>query len=159
MIWPLNHLLESLRVIRADRLFPAVAPAPIASDGKDVMDLLARDALRLAVTQLGCGEDGRNNRGPDVARYCAPHGDGHNWCAAFVGWCYQEAARCMGIPLPFKRSLGAKRLGKNVGSVGRIFTDPALAKPGDLMVFARGAKGSWQGHVGLLERIDGEGAI
>ena len=31
------------------------------------------------------------------------------------------------------------------------FVDPAEARPGDLMVFHRGAQGSWMGHVAMVE--------
>lgn len=163
MIWPLPQLADVWKVARADRLFPAPNPTAAlvgrmaASPDPDVHDLprvvhgkLAEGALLIAVTQLGCGEAGGNNRGPDVARYIAPAKVPANWCAGFAGWCYEQSARCMGIGLPFKRSLGAKRLGKNVGAVGRVFTDPTLARPGDLMVFHRGAQGSWMGHVALV---------
>jgi hypothetical protein len=157
VIWPLPHLIEAVRVARADRLFAPSIPGRNNIGARNelvVADALATDALRLAVAQLGCGESGGNNCGPDVERYVAPARTPANWCAGFVGWCYQEAARCMDVPLPFKRSLGAKRLGKNVGAVGRIFQDPALLQPGDLMVFDRGAKGSWMGHVALVESTD-----
>lgn len=55
--------------------------------------------------------------------------------------------------MPFERSIGAKKLGKNVAAIGRRFTDPAEAQPGDLMVFNRGAQGSWQGHVAIVESV------
>jgi hypothetical protein len=119
-------------------------------------DALANKALEIALGELdrGCGESGGNNCGPDVERYIAPAKAPQNWCAGFVGWCYQEAARELGIALPFKRSLGAKALGKNVAAVGKRFSTPTEAKPGDLIIFDRGATGSWQGHVGMVEKVD-----
>jgi hypothetical protein len=155
MIWPLSHLLEVLQVSRADRAAPAPKPLPAELHAQ----LLAAAALEVAIGQLGRGESGGNNLGPDVARYIAPTKPPANWCAGFVGWCYEEAARKVGVPLPFKRSLGAKRLGENIAAVGRRFTEAQHALPGDVMVFHRGAQGSWMGHVGFVERNRGDGFI
>jgi hypothetical protein len=146
MIWPLDHILEVLRVSRADRAAPAPRPLPAELHAQ----LLAAAALEVAIGQLGRGESGGNNLGPDVARYIAPTKPPANWCAGFVGWCYEEAARKVGVPLPFKRSLGAKRMGENIAAVGRKFSDPRQALPGDVFVLHRGAKGSWMGHIGFV---------
>lgn len=130
-------------------------PVPIATVIPDP-DALARRALELAILDLeaGCGELGANNCGPDVERYVAPAKCPANWCAGSIGYWYERAANQLGIALPFKRSLGAKALGKNVAAVGRRFTDPREAKPGDLMIFDRGAKGSWMGHVAMVEHVE-----
>jgi hypothetical protein len=169
--WPFPHLAELVRVAADDRRRPA-PPSPVdglhrlarARDRAEADAIhdelagrrwgdLARRSLAIAIAEIGKGERGGDNRGPDVERYIAPARPPQNWCAGFVGWCYEQAAAELGIALPFQRSLGAKRLGRNVGAVGRTFTDPALAKPGDLMVFSRGAKGSWMGHVAMVEDI------
>jgi hypothetical protein len=151
MPWPFPHLAEWLRVIAADR---RVVNGPIGPiETAERLDGLALAALEAAVELIGQGEEGGDNRGPFVEMLINPAKPPQNWCAGFVGFCYQRAALRMGVPLPFARSLGAKRLGRNVGAAGRIFTDPALAKPGDLMVFDRGAKGSWMGHVAMVEQV------
>jgi hypothetical protein len=165
VICPLSHLLELVRFARADRRFAPGDPdwhAFLEIAGKlrslpgasqdDPADTLASAALDAALELIGQGEEGGNNQGAFVAMLLEPAKPPANWCAAFAGFCYQRAAARLGIALPFRRSLGAKRLGKNVGAVGRIFTDPALARPGDLMVFDRGTKGSWMGHVAMVER-------
>jgi CHAP domain len=126
----------------------------IAGGRHPTMDELALHALEVAITQIGCGEAGGNNCGPDVARYVAPARCPANWCGGFAGWCYEEAGRRLGMDIPFQRSLGAKKLGRNVAAVGRHFADPREARPGDLMVFHRGAQGSWQGHVAMIARAD-----
>jgi hypothetical protein len=166
MTWPFAHLLEAWRIARADRLFPTVVPvAALVARMADqpepyfnevpavVHDKLATIALTYAVSCIGQGETEGNNRGPFIRDVCHPAKDGNNWCAAFAGYCYDGAAQQLRIDLPFARSLGAKRLGANVAAVGRKFTDPAEARPGDLMVFHRGAQGSWMGHVGLVEEV------
>jgi hypothetical protein len=152
--WPFDQLLDAWRTVRADRLFePGEPPARAWAGGGDLEALPAK-ALGLAIAQIGCGEAGGNNCGPDVERFIAPAKAPQNWCAAFVGWCYEQTAQELGVALPFKRSLGAKRLGENIAALGRKFTDPAEAKPGDVMVFDRGAKGSWMGHIAMVEKVD-----
>jgi hypothetical protein len=151
VIWPLHHLAELARVAAADRRFAA----PGEADELE-RDQLARRALEIAVGELGRGESNGNNRGPDVARYLAPATPPANWCAGFAGYCYQRAAGELAIALPFSRSLGAKRIGRNVAAAGRQLTSWRDAQPGDLLVWHRGASGSWLGHVGLLERIAGD---
>jgi len=153
VIWPLSHLIELVRFSSIDRRFSVDA----RRTGYDPDELAGR-ALAVAISQLGFGEVGGNNRGHHVAKYIAPAKPPANWCAGFVGWCYEEAARGLELAMPFQRSLGAKRLGKNVGAEGRLFRDPALARPGDLMVFHRGTQGSWTGHVGIVER-PADGAV
>lgn len=166
------NLLEAWRVARADRLFPSVHPTAtlVASmaDSPDpyfnevpavVHDKLCHAALEAALELVGQGEEGGNNRGPFVAMCVEPARVPQNWCGGFVGFCYQRASARMGIPLPFARSLGAKRLGENIARVGRKFTDPAEARPGDAMVFHRGAQGSWMGHIAMVERVAHDGTV
>jgi hypothetical protein len=162
---PFQQLAEAWKVARADKLFEPVHPtAALVNRMADadpyfaevparVHEVIATKALELATQYIGHGEEGGNNRGPFIDLLVSPARAPQNWCAAFVGFCYQTAAFHIGIPLPFKRSLGAKRLGENIAAVGRKFTDPREAKPGDAMVFHRGVTGSWQGHIAMVERI------
>lgn len=120
-----------------------------------MIERLCSQAVLNARAEIGHGElPGKNNRGPDIVRYCAPHGDGWEWCAGFYGYLYFEAARILKVPMPFKRSLGAKRLADNIAEVGRRFDDPAEALPGDALVFDRGITGSHKGHIEILEHTD-----
>lgn len=165
MIWPIGHLAEAWQVSRADRLFPEPKPGAVHAldvplvPVHDAFDMLARAALEVAIDEIGHGETEGNNRGEWIRQYCAPSSDGYEWCAAFVGFCYQRASDNEKVPLPFKRSLGAKRLGLNVAAVGRKFTSAVQARPGDLVVWDRGVAGSYQGHVGILERVHDVGMV
>ncbi|MDD3412377.1 MAG: TIGR02594 family protein [Lachnospiraceae bacterium] len=71
------------------------------------------------------------------------HPDETSWCAAFVGCCLLDAG------LPSSGSLAARSYQK--------YGDPAL-KPqiGDIVVFTRGNKNSWQGHVGFYAGEKGD---
>mgnify|MGYP003153781975 FL=1 len=113
-------------------------------------------ALEVAIEEIGLGEEGGNNSGPHVAKYKLQEDDGPDddgaWCAAFISWCIEEACRRLGVEMPFKRSQGAKRLFKNAGNAGSFTSTP---RPGDLICWDRGTPGSWQGHIGIVEKIDG----
>ena len=157
MIWPLP-LIERWRVMLADRRFPrpetdVLEAAGLLTPARHIPDLIARTALQIGNGEIGNGEIGGNNLGPHVAKYLAPSKPPLPWCAGFSGWCYQMAAADLGVALPFRRSLSARKLAANIAAFGRKFTDPIEANPGDVMLFARGPSGSSLGHVALVVEI------
>lgn len=159
MIWPLS-LIERWRVMLADRKFPPPdddvisVVEQITNTDLDWRNVLRRKALEVAIGEIGKGEIGGNNLGPHVAKYLSPSKPPLPWCAGFAGFCYEQAARELGVTLPFRRSLSARKLAANIAAVGRKFTDPSEARPGDVMLFARGPSGSSLGHVALVVDAD-----
>ena len=119
------------------------------------MSRLGIMTLSVAIEELGNGEEDGNNSGPHVARYKGivddgdPDDDGA-WCASFLSYCAGVAADRLGIDLPFKKTGGAKRLLRSVSEAGMLVKTPA---PGDIVCWDRGAVGSWQGHVGIVEKV------
>jgi len=112
-------------------------------------------ALQVAVDQIGNGEEGGNNSGPFVEMLKHKEYDGNTdddgaWCASFVSWCFEQAYASLGRDMPFQYSEGAKRIYKNVGDAGSFPESPA---PGDVVCWDRGDPGSWQGHVGFVEKV------
>lgn len=77
---------------------------------------LAARVLEIAAGQLGVREDPPgSNRGPEVDVYLRavglnPSAGHYPWCAAFVGWCIEEAANELHLPLLFRRSASCQRL-------------------------------------------------
>ena len=131
-----------------------------ALGGGAVDGSLALTALEVAIEEIGKGEEGGNNSGPHIAKYKLIEDDGDPdddgaWCAAFLSWCIEEACRRLGEEMPLKRSQGAKRLFKNTGKAGAFVSQP---RPGDLVCWDRGAPGSWQGHIGIVEKVE-EGVL
>jgi len=129
-----------------------------AAAGADPSSELGLLALSIAIENIGNGEEGGNNSGPFVEMLHGKEFDGNDdddgaWCASFASWCFEQACdrRLDLIELPFKRSGGAKTLWKNIGNAGSFPTDPA---PGDVVCWDRGKRGSWQGHIGFVERIE-----
>jgi len=119
---------------------------PAADHGGSVLGLAA---LAVAKTEIGNGEARQNNDGPHVARYHGKEDDKFpdgNWCAAFVGYCYAEAAKHLDIDLPFKRTGGAKLLGKRAAKAG-IKVKVEDIQAGDILWWDRGNKGDWKGHI------------
>ena len=115
-------------------------------------------ALAVAIEQIGKGEEGGNNSGAFVEMLHGKEYDGHDdddgaWCAAFVSWCFERACAAR-VPekMPFRRSGVAKVLWRRVGAAGSFPVAPA---PGDVVCWDRGKRGSWQGHVGFVERVEG----
>lgn len=121
---------------------------------------LASETLGIARSLIGQGEEGGNNSGPFVEMLLHKEFDGDDdddgaWCAAFVSFCISEASG--GNP-PFEMSFGAKSIFRNASNFGSKSMAPSA---GDIVCWDRGklnADGSksWQGHVGFVEKVDGD---
>ncbi|UHG93287.1 CHAP domain-containing protein [Spirosoma oryzicola] len=124
---------------------------------------LINKALAVAASQVGVTEKPLNsNRGPQVDLYLQSVGiyGPASWCAAFVHWCFLQAAKELGIDNPLVKtggcwdhwrkceSKGAKRY-----TAAQVAKNPKLLKPGLLFVmdFGKGA-----GHTGFVLAIDGK---
>ena len=117
---------------------------------------IERPLVEVAKDELlaGAEEIGGNNRGEWVAKYYKRddasryHGA---WCAAFVGWCLQQA---YGEEAPYK--WGARRL---VDAVELAGEEVALedAQPGDVIGWKRDSSTTpYAGHVGIIAAVDCE---
>jgi hypothetical protein len=113
---------------------------------------LGNQIVKVAVRQIGYGETGSNNTGKFIKAIGGTQGE--EWCAAFAGWCAEQAHKELDIVMPCKRSLGAKKMGRNIAEAGRKFKDVASVQPGDFVIWDRGIAG-WQGHIGIVEKVVG----
>lgn len=107
--------------------------------------------LHFALKEIGRGEEGSNNMGPDVDRYRFGRKKGA-WCAWFLSYSMVQAAERLAVPVPIKPTGGAKRFYRRVGNHG-AFAD--IPKVGDIACWDRGKRGSWMGHVGIVSRVEG----
>ena len=121
--------------------------------------ILGRKALAVAIDEMigGAGEQGGNNRGPDVRRYLAPAflTDPNNWCAAFACWCYMKASGGDPDDMPFDYTAGARALLSQFRRNGWAHLpgqgyEPA---PGDIVVWWRVRAEGWQGHAGMVHQV------
>jgi len=113
--------------------------------------MLSSKALEVAKTQLGVEESPRgSNWGFSVQVYLKSVGITFpaSWCMAFVYWCFNKAAKQLGIVNPLVKTGGvlahynrAKSYRVTSPQVGDIF----------IMDFGNGF-----GHTGIIERIEGE---
>lgn len=100
--------------------------------------------VSLAKAEIGNGESGRNNAGPDVVRFRGGVDDEGPWCADFVSDIYLAAIEQAKLTIKFKRKRGALLLYKHIGTLGSFVTDP---KPGDVFCIKR--EGGH--HIGIVE--------
>ena len=119
------------------------------------------EVLRLARTAADkpVREDPRNsNRGPDVETYLRSVGlgPGYAWCAAFVYWCAQQAAKTLGCANPLVQTAGCLDHWKRAPGQGakrimaaRAIAQPELVKPGMVLMIDHGRG---LGQTGIVER-------
>jgi hypothetical protein len=125
---------------------------PHAVDLAPVPSRFGLAALVVARREIGKGEAGRDNDGPDVQRFARLSRSPGNWCAAFVSWCLEEGAmRELCLPCPVERSHGARQLWKRCGKAGAFVVTPL---PGDIACWWRISLTDWRGHVGLVSRVE-----
>lgn len=122
-----------------------------------MIDQLTLKALQIAAGEVGVMEDPPlSNRGPRVDEYVRAVGldpaGGHAWCQAFVYWCFEQAAKELGIPNPCVKTAGV--LDHWNRTKGRKFIGgiPTAQYPGLLFVILHGAG---LGHTGFVESVDG----
>lgn len=102
-----------------------------------------------------------SNRGPQVEAYLQRVGaqPGLSWCCAFVYWCFDEAAKDIGMTNPMVRTAGCLDHWSRAPSQGaqRIMTakavnNPALLQAGMIFIMDYG---NGMGHTGLIEKVQG----
>jgi hypothetical protein len=132
---------------------------------------IGQKALEKAKSQIGQGEVGDNNKGPNVLKYTRGS-EGEPWCASFISWCLEEGyteilhldswakvSSDLRKNAPFKRSAGAKKVtGFATLSVNK-FPKVDVPAPGDLVCWHRGAANAYTGHVGIVSRVDLENGL
>jgi hypothetical protein len=139
---------------------------PVATQADD-------ELLRVAITMAQAEEVAQvrevrppANRGPRVDEYQTRTGlklkagaDGFAWCACFVYWSFDEAAKRLGRRNPVIRTAGcqdhwnrARDAGISQISGTRATNKPELVSPG--MVFIM-AFGQGTGHTGIVESVHG----
>jgi CHAP domain-containing protein/putative peptidoglycan binding protein len=123
---------------------------------------LLTKALEAAASEIGVVEVPPNsNRGPRVDVYLRtvgldPEGQHYSWCAAFVYWCFQQAADQLGRNNPLVKKAGCLD-DWNMATCPKItkqaaLKDPSLIKPGFIFIIDHG---NGSGHTGIVESSNG----
>lgn len=125
---------------------------------------LAATALEIAQTQVGQQEEPvGSNSGPMVNEYLRSVGlnPGYAWCQAFVYWCYETAAKKLGVANPIARTAGVhdcwNRLTAEATATKISKADaqkcPEKVSSGDQVILLFGKN---EGHTGIVEKTDGQ---
>jgi peptidoglycan hydrolase-like protein with peptidoglycan-binding domain len=118
---------------------------------------LLEKAVSMAESQLGILEEPPgSNRGVMVEQFQSRAGisPGDPWCAAFVYWCFAEAAGAAGLSNPLPRTgscmyhwdhAKGHRIVKQ-----RATNDPSLLMPGHIFIINHG---NYRGHTGIVTSV------
>jgi lysozyme family protein len=132
------------------------APVPPLVPSAPPTDLLRR------VVEVAASEEQQHvrevplgsNRGPRVDQYLRAAGidpttGSYPWCASFVVWCFDSAARALGVASPVPRTAGVHDMWQKAGRAGfrRIPYDAAIADPSQVQ----------PGHVFFIDTGEGHG--
>jgi lysozyme family protein len=95
-----------------------------------------------------------SNRGPRVDQYLRaagidPSTGSYPWCAGFIVWCFDNAARQLGLASPVPRTAGVHDMWQQAGRAGfrRIPYETAIGDPGQVQ----------PGHVFFIDTGEGHG--
>lgn len=112
---------------------------------------LTEKAILIAKTQIGKQENPKgSNWGKPVQDYLASVGIKFpaSWCAAFIYWCFNEAAKELNITNPLVKTGGVLAHWNQANLKYKIVTDP---QAGDIFIMDFG-KGL--GHTGIVTSVD-----
>jgi hypothetical protein len=125
------------------KLFNIAAPIVVAASQ------LALRSLEVARTQLGVREATGHNDGAAVESYlrAVSLGKGYAWCQAFVYWCFNQAAKALGVENPTAKTAGV--LDHWTKTKGLKTKSP---QPGDVFIMDFGGG---KGHTGFVKEVKG----
>ncbi len=133
---------------------PVTTPAPPGDLLRRVIDVaMAEERQHVREVPLG------SNRGPRIDQYLRatgidPGAGSYPWCASFIVWCFDAAARELGLASPVPRTAGVHDMWQKAGRTGfrRIAHEVAIGDPSQVQpghVFFIDAGGG-HGHTGLV---------
>ena len=118
---------------------------------------LLDNAVYVAKTQVGLKEKTGNNDGSHIEGYLKAVGlnpkGRYPYCAAGLYWCFAEASKITGEPIPIKRTASANGIYDDAVKRGQKSND--LPKKGDLLVWK--LVNSYNGHIEMIIKPVGNG--
>jgi len=158
--------------LKVDGLIGPMTWAALFGEESTPPNVTAPSAILARVLDVANGEVGvmesppGSNRGPRVDQYLRavgldPSAGSFAWCAAFVYFCFMQAANAQRVPNPAIKDAGVLDLWNRAGSAGvrrigfeEANASPNLVQPGSVFVIKTGTE---HGHVGLVEKVAGVG--
>jgi hypothetical protein len=123
---------------------------------------LLNKVIEIAQSQIGIVENPiGSNRGPEVDIFLRtvgldPVGEHYSWCAAFVYWCFNQAAAQLNLHNPLIKTAGVidhwNRATCAKISKAAAIANPGLIQPGHIFIIDHG---NGSGHTGLVESTNG----
>lgn len=141
-------------------LFGAKAVPPKRSTSDELLGAV----LDFAGSQVGVMEKPPgSNRGPEVDRYVSAVGLNPNgrfpWCAAFIYFCFNEAAKKIGRSNPVVKTASVLDHWERAGdkgvprlTAGKVHLHEALVRPGQIFIIDTGVPGG-AGHTGIVDEV------
>lgn len=133
-----------------------------AIEAPNMNSLLAQKAVAVAIAQIGVVENPlHSNRGLEVDQYIrsvglTPEGNNYSWCAAFVYWCYNEAATDLNLYNPLVKTAGVLKHWQKATctkvSLEEAKNNPSLVQVGSIFIMDHGRG---LGHTGIVESVSG----
>jgi hypothetical protein len=120
---------------------------------------LGTGIVHAAEREVGKGESGRDNYGPDIDRFKSITGhttNGGAWCTDFASFVLAEEAPGLIHPTSVAKRLMGQFMEHSA------FMDPShyTPKPGDTIFFDRSTpEAPWKGHVGFVAKVDPDGTV
>lgn len=103
----------------------------------------------IAKKEIGVAETPGPKSTPRVLEYLRAcginEGDDTPWCSAFVNWC------CLVSGIKGTNSAAARSW--------LDWGQDANGQQGDIVVYWRGSREGWQGHVGIVDHVDVDGSV
>jgi hypothetical protein len=155
--------------LRIDGLVGAITWSALFGDKavppkRSTSDELLGAVLDFAGSQVGVMETPPgSNRGREVDRYVRAvgldPGGRFAWCAAFIYFCFNEAAKTIGRSNPVVKTGGVLEHWARAGEKGvprltaaKVHLNEALVRPGHIFIIDTGVPGG-SGHTGLVDEV------
>ena len=117
----------------------------------------ARNAVQVALSQVGVKEVGNSNNGADVNKYRNGVQNGVAWCASFVSWCYGKGQNSNNAKtFGYTASSQDIRMKAERAGFYRKANSGYTPKVGDVVVWNYGGG---KGHVGIVSKVNADGSF
>lgn len=117
----------------------------------------ARNAVQVALSQVGVREVGNSNNGADVNKYRNGVQNGVAWCASFVSWCYGKGQNSNNAKtFGYTASSQDIRMKAERAGFYRKANSGYTPKVGDVVVWNYGGG---KGHVGIVSKVNADGSF
>lgn len=117
----------------------------------------ARNAVQLALSEIGTAENGHSNNSAGVNKYRGGSANGVAWCASFVSWCYGQGQNSNNAKT-FGYTASSQEIKNKAMKAGYYSDKNSGYKPvaGDIAVWTY-TKDS--GHVGIVSKVYDDGSF